>query len=134
MDDRKRYVGLGVSLGLAAALAGCVTMGRPLPESASRPTADRSRLLAKGDDVPLRAGAAAALRPAGGGHPGESGQAHAGDSGKETPPGQGKPGPRAEDRPREAGLDRAGHPPMTARQLVPTRRRSTPASIRTSFG
>jgi Protein of unknown function (DUF1571) len=53
MDDRKRHVGRGVSLGLAVALAGCVTMGRPLPETASRPSTDRIRLLVKGDEVPL---------------------------------------------------------------------------------
>ena len=46
MDGRKRYVGLGVCLGLAVALAGCMSMGRPLPETPSR-------LLAKGDEVPL---------------------------------------------------------------------------------
>jgi hypothetical protein len=46
MDGRKRYVGLGVSLGLAVALAGCMSMGRPLPETPSR-------LRARGDEVPL---------------------------------------------------------------------------------
>jgi hypothetical protein len=53
MDDRRRNVGLGISLGLAVALAGCVTMGRPLPETASSPTTDRGRLLVKNDEVPL---------------------------------------------------------------------------------
>ncbi len=53
MDDRKRHVGLFVSLGFAIALAGCVTMGRPLPETRARTVPDRARLLATRGEVPL---------------------------------------------------------------------------------